>query len=105
MKRYKFIKETERQVKTKLTIRRDRLEYNCPECGQKLEVGLNDQVQTKISYPNGAPLPDLTDHSHIYPTYVDVEQFASQGAEIPAIAFTEKLKQLKNTFLRNFRGR
>ena len=103
MKKYKFVNDAARQVKTKMTIHRDRLEYDCPECGQKLQVGLDDQVPTKISYPADAPPPDITDHSHIYPTYVDVEQFAGKGAEIPAIAFTEKLKQLKKAFLRNFR--
>lgn len=71
----------------------DLIHYRCPECGQHVEMGINSDRTMKFHYPEGTTIEQQMDHKHIYPTYLDVEYFSQRGMDVPAVQFTNALKQ------------
>ncbi len=103
MKRFKFLNSPNRVVRTEMEIRKDEIEYNCPDCGQKVIHGINGNKKLSVSYPKDTSVDKKLDHSHVYPTYIDTEYFASRGLEIPAISFGQKMKDFKEKIFKGLK--
>ena len=104
MKKIKFLSSAKKEVVTTLTVHKDHLEYHCPECGQIVKHGINGKKGVSVTYPKGTTEEQKLNHTHIYPTYIDVEYFASRGLEIPAITFRQKMKNFTKSVIKGIKG-
>lgn len=98
MKKFIFFNSPEKKVTTEVVLHQDKVEYKCPECGQIVNHGINGNKFLSISYPENSSEEQKMDHTHIYPSYIDVEYFAKRGLEIPVF----KIKQMVNFVKENF---
>lgn len=100
--KFKLIPGPERKVTVKMTIIDNKnIQYDCPECGQKVEAGINGNKKMKISYRS--PQKTRTDHSHIYPTYVDTEWFEKMGIPFNPFDVAKSIKKQKEKIIRRLK--
>lgn len=103
MKKLNWLPKPEKTVLTEMTIHEDLLEYNCPQCGQKLKSGINGNDEFSITYPEGTSMEAKMDHNHEYPIYLNVDFFEQRGLDLPVFGLRDQVNQVAEEVKKSIR--